>query len=500
MSLFNKIKAGLRTAVAANRACPGWERDIAMIYWKESDLPKAAEKGLLPNGTLEYATEIIELRIQGERIAKSRYQWAQFQNIECPLPRFPYRGYDSEMTKGKIIHQALLDLVALNKANPQLTIDELNLWLHRKFWYELPNSRAWVYSKYCLEPNKNGPLQQAEEDSRKNDPLPPRLHHYQFAYRALAGLAFADPYVTLGLGNDMPEGSLIKLWDYVGTKVSEKERLFADGLKAFELTWTPGKQVILIVELPRPLRDTEAYFVAVAYPQSWFNDAHKENKTLDLRYFILARTEVPGAGGASGGTLRMLTKNGHGAVKFGVPTDLNGFFKEVESLMRNVPQFITWVDSKPWKFSMQDSETGQTEVPARSIEVPTQVTNPRGKLLIVDDEEGPRMSLCVVFKDEYDLFIAEDGSTAIRLAQKNNIDVALVDNPMADMSGIEVLEKLKLFKPEIEVIMMTGYETDNDIRESFQLGACDYIKKPFDIATIRAAVGKAMQHRIGPHI
>src|ERR1035438_1296560 len=66
----------------------------------------------------------------------------------------------------------------------------------------------------------------------------------------------------------------------------------------------------------------------------------------------------------------------------------------------------------------------------------------RGTLLIVDDEDGPRQSLRVIFKDDYDLLMAEDGPTAIELAQKNDIDVAVLDIRMAGMSGIEVLERL----------------------------------------------------------
>ena len=119
----------------------------------------------------------------------------------------------------------------------------------------------------------------------------------------------------------------------------------------------------------------------------------------------------------------------------------------------------------------------------------------RGTLLIVDDEDGPRQSLRVIFKDEYDLLMAEDGPTAIELAQKNEIDVAVLDIRMAGMSGIEVLERLKYVKPEIEAIMMTAFETTDTIRQALRLRACDYINKPFDIATMRAAVGQAMQRR-----
>ena len=119
----------------------------------------------------------------------------------------------------------------------------------------------------------------------------------------------------------------------------------------------------------------------------------------------------------------------------------------------------------------------------------------RGTLLIVDDEDGPRQSLRVIFKDDYDLLMAEDGPTAIELAQKHDIDVAVLDIRMAGMSGIEVLERLKYVNPNIEGIMMTAFETTDTIRQALRLRACDYINKPFDIATMRAAVGQAMQRR-----
>ena len=119
----------------------------------------------------------------------------------------------------------------------------------------------------------------------------------------------------------------------------------------------------------------------------------------------------------------------------------------------------------------------------------------RGTLLVVDDEDGPRQSLRVIFKDEYDMLMAEDGPTAIELAQKHPIDVAVLDIRMAGMSGIEVLERLKYVNPNIEVIMMTAFETTDTIRQALRLRACDYINKPFDLATIRAAVSQAMQRR-----
>ncbi len=133
--------------------------------------------------------------------------------------------------------------------------------------------------------------------------------------------------------------------------------------------------------------------------------------------------------------------------------------------------------------------------PLASIAKPGVKARPKGTLLIVDDEEGPRQSLRVIFKDDYEILMASDGPGAIELAQSKKIDVAILDIRMAGMSGIEVLERLKFVNPALEVIMMTAFETTDTMRQALRLRACDYINKPFDIATMRAAVANAMQRR-----
>jgi two-component system, sensor histidine kinase and response regulator len=119
----------------------------------------------------------------------------------------------------------------------------------------------------------------------------------------------------------------------------------------------------------------------------------------------------------------------------------------------------------------------------------------KGTLLVVDDEDGPRQSIKVIFDDTYNVLLAKDGPSAVALAQSERIDVAVLDIRMAGMSGIEVLERLKYVDPNIEVIMMTAFETTDTMRQALRLRACDYLNKPFDVATIRAAVATAMQRR-----
>ena len=128
-------------------------------------------------------------------------------------------------------------------------------------------------------------------------------------------------------------------------------------------------------------------------------------------------------------------------------------------------------------------------------DVPSDGLPERRTLLIVDDEEGPRQSLRVVFKDDYNLLMANDGARAIELARQNKIDVAITDIRMVGMSGVELLGQLKAVDPTIEVIMLTAYETVDTLRLALRLGACDYLNKPFDISTMRKAVANAMERR-----
>ena len=136
--------------------------------------------------------------------------------------------------------------------------------------------------------------------------------------------------------------------------------------------------------------------------------------------------------------------------------------------------------------------------PLETLSVSTEsAESPRrkGTLLIVDDEDGPRQSLRVIFKDDYEILMASDGPAAIALAQEHKVDVAVLDIRMSGMSGIDVLERLKYVAPSIEVVMMTAFETTDTMRQALRLRACDYINKPFDVSTMRAAVANAMQRR-----
>jgi signal transduction histidine kinase len=128
-----------------------------------------------------------------------------------------------------------------------------------------------------------------------------------------------------------------------------------------------------------------------------------------------------------------------------------------------------------------------TAAPAATVTLPT--------LLIVDDEEGPRHSLRMVFKQDFTVQAVDTGDKALEYAKQHPVQLAILDIRMAGKTGIDVLRGLKAIDPNIEVIMLTAYETIETARQALRLGACDYLSKPFDLSTIREAVTRALHLR-----
>lgn len=119
----------------------------------------------------------------------------------------------------------------------------------------------------------------------------------------------------------------------------------------------------------------------------------------------------------------------------------------------------------------------------------------RASLLIVDDERGPAESLRMIFKPSYNVFMANGGQQALEIIHTMPIDVVTLDLRMPSMSGIEVMERIKQFDPDIEVIVVTGYSSLDTAVRGLRFGAFDYISKPFDVPQISDLVGRAVARR-----
>ena len=117
------------------------------------------------------------------------------------------------------------------------------------------------------------------------------------------------------------------------------------------------------------------------------------------------------------------------------------------------------------------------------------------KILIVDNDRLPTLLLSNILKPTYSVFSEKDGKAAIKFAKENSPDLILLDVVMPDMSGHEVLIELKkdLDTSKIPVIFITGLDGAADEEKGFELGAVDYITKPFRDSVVRARVKTHLQ-------
>jgi signal transduction histidine kinase len=112
-------------------------------------------------------------------------------------------------------------------------------------------------------------------------------------------------------------------------------------------------------------------------------------------------------------------------------------------------------------------------------------------ILIVDDAETDIDTLMETLGDDYDIAVALDGPSALQIAREQPPGLVLLDILMPDMDGYEVCRRLKADPATagIPVIFLTALTEIADKLTGFNLGAVDYITKPFDILEVKARVG-----------
>ncbi len=116
------------------------------------------------------------------------------------------------------------------------------------------------------------------------------------------------------------------------------------------------------------------------------------------------------------------------------------------------------------------------------------------RILIVDDEEFIRLSLQQILSEEkYKIILNDSGSAALKTIKDEEVDLVLLDLNLPDMSGLDVLNQIKIVQPEILTIIMTGFASVESAVEAIKLGAYDYIKKPFKADAIKLITRLALE-------
>jgi DNA-binding NtrC family response regulator len=120
----------------------------------------------------------------------------------------------------------------------------------------------------------------------------------------------------------------------------------------------------------------------------------------------------------------------------------------------------------------------------------------KNRLLIVDDEEIVRQSLKAWFlEDGYEIDIARDAETTLKLYEKSKYDLILLDIKMPGMSGMDLLVKLKEYDPDAIIILITAYASVSSAVKALKNGAYDYITKPIDPDELSHLVKNALNQK-----
>lgn len=116
------------------------------------------------------------------------------------------------------------------------------------------------------------------------------------------------------------------------------------------------------------------------------------------------------------------------------------------------------------------------------------------KVLIIDDENVICRGCKMILSEMGYLcnhFLS--GTEGLEAVLNNPYDVLLLDMKLKDMDGMDILEKVKIAKPDVYVIVITGYSTVKNAVKAMKLGANDYISKPFNDDDIIIAVQNAVK-------
>lgn len=125
------------------------------------------------------------------------------------------------------------------------------------------------------------------------------------------------------------------------------------------------------------------------------------------------------------------------------------------------------------------------------------VPNAKARILAVDDEAVVLDSFRrILVLEGFDIDTVETGPEALTLVQSNDYDFVFTDLKMPNMDGVEVVKAVKHLRPDVDMVVITGYGTIETAVETLQHGACEYVQKPFTADELAEFVNRLLVKRI----
>lgn len=108
--------------------------------------------------------------------------------------------------------------------------------------------------------------------------------------------------------------------------------------------------------------------------------------------------------------------------------------------------------------------------------------NRSSRVVMIDDERGPRESMRFLLKEEFDIHCLNSVDKGIAFLKANPADMVILDIRMPGKSGIDALKEIREIDTDVSVIILTGYGALETAQQAIRLGANDYLQKPFEIS------------------
>lgn len=117
------------------------------------------------------------------------------------------------------------------------------------------------------------------------------------------------------------------------------------------------------------------------------------------------------------------------------------------------------------------------------------------RILVIDDDPGVQLLLSRLLRDEgYEVDCVGTGNEAVPLAEEQDYNLFIVDKNLPDVSGVDLIVRVRALQPDSEVIFVTAYASYESAVATLRLGVFDYLEKPFsDMAIVAEKVRRALE-------
>jgi excisionase family DNA binding protein len=157
---------------------------------------------------------------------------------------------------------------------------------------------------------------------------------------------------------------------------------------------------------------------------------------------------------------------------------------------------------RQWRFRKSDIDAwldsqrprGAPRVPAPAAPAAKPATaNARPRVLVADDEASIRelLSKTLALAD-YDVDVASDGRATLERLRTTQYDLLITDLKMPGVDGLSVIREARRYRPDLPIIIITGFSSEASAIEALNLGVSGYLTKPFRVPKVLATAAKAL--------